>query len=75
MMKVILFVPLTGQLDRPPDEENGREEMGPEIERFIVGREKAVTAFHPAGHFWTISVIDARLPQRFVHLLINLIKK
>jgi hypothetical protein len=49
--------------------------MGPEIERFIVGREKAVTAFHPAGHFWTISVIDARLPQRFVHLLINLIKK
>jgi hypothetical protein len=27
-----------------------------------------VAALHPAGHFWTVSVVDARLPQRFVHL-------
>lgn len=67
-VKVVLAVPLAGQLDRPPDEEDGREEMGPKIERFIVGREKTVAALDPAGHFRTVSVVDARLPQRFVHL-------
>ena len=67
-LSVRIVAPFAGQFDGPPDEENGREEMGPEIERLVIGREETVTAISPAGHFRSIAAVNARLPYRFVHL-------